>query len=120
MRHRNFTECIRSFVHTDSFKESDTIMQMARCSFDIRLQDIMGALIIGGTLIMLHPKGNLDFEYLTMVLKEKQTSYLHTVPSLLYNLFVFLKQTSNWNAASCFRSLCSGGERLMHINFTIL
>lgn len=112
MRHKNFTECMRSFVHTDSFKKTDTVLQMARCSFDIHLQDIMGTLIIGATIIMLHPKGNLDFVYLTTVLKEKQTSYVHTVPSLLYSFFTFLKDTNNWNVTSCFRSLCSGGKQL--------
>src|SRR4051794_21793051 len=103
---------MHSFVHTNSFKESDTVIQMARCSFDIHLQDIMGSLIIGATVIMLHPRGNIDFDYLTMVLREKQTSYVHTVPSLLYSFFTFLKDTNNWNVASCFRSLCSGGERV--------
>ncbi len=86
---------------------------MARCSFDIHLQDIIGTLMIGATLIMLRPRGNIDFDYLTMVLKEKQISYVHTVPSLLYSFFTFLKDTNNWNVASCFRSLCSGGERLI-------
>jgi non-ribosomal peptide synthetase component F len=99
-----------SFVHINSFKKSDTVLQMARCSFDIHLQDIMGTLLIGATLIMLHPKGNLDFDYLTTILRNKQTSYVHTVPSLLYNLFTFLKETNNWHVASCFRSICSGGK----------
>jgi hypothetical protein len=83
---------------------------MARCSFDIHLQDIMGTLVIGATIIMLRPRGNIDFDYLTTVLKEKQTSYVHTVPSLLYNFFTYLKDNNNWNVTSCFRSLSSGGK----------
>ena len=101
---------MHSFVHTDSFKECDTVLQMARCSFDVHLQDIMGTLMIGATIIMLRPRGNLDFDYLTTVLRQKQTSYVHTVPSLLYSFFLYLKDTDNWAVASCFRSLSSGGK----------
>ncbi|CAF1430705.1 unnamed protein product [Adineta steineri] len=110
VRHRNFTQCMQSCVHLDLIKKSDTVLQVARCSFDIHLQDVMGTLMIGATLILLRPGGNIDFDYLAKVLKEKQTSYVNTVPSLLYNFFTFLKDTNNWNAASCFRSVCSVGE----------
>jgi non-ribosomal peptide synthetase component F len=101
---------MHSFVSTDSFTKRDTVLQMARCSFDIHVQDIIGSLIIGATLIMLRPRGNIDFDYLKEVLIEKQTSYVHTVPSLLHSFFTFLKSTNNWNVASCFRQICSGGE----------
>ena len=110
VRHRNFTQCMHSFIHTNSFNACDTVLQMARCSFDIHLQDIMGTLVIGGTIIMLRPRGNIDFDYLARVLKEKQTSYVHTVPSLLYNFFTYLKETNRWNVINSFRSLSSGGE----------
>ena len=115
MRHRNFIQCMHSFLHTDSFTEKDTVLQMARCSFDIHLQDIVGTLIIGGTVIMLQPRGNLDFDYLVGVLREKQTSYVHTVPSFLYSFF-----TNNWNVTSCFRSLCSGGKPLLNHFYHLL
>ena len=101
---------MHSFVYTNSFNECDTVLQLARCSFDIHLQDIMGTLIVGGTIIMLRPRGNIDFNYLAKVLKEKQTSYVHTVPSLLYNFFTYLKDTHQWNVINSFRSLSSGGE----------
>ena len=110
MCHRNFTQFIHSFVHTESFNESDTVMQIGRCSFDVHLQEIMGTLMIGGTVIMLRPRGNLDFDYLITILKEKQTSYVHSVPSVLYNFFTFLNDNNNWSVANCFRSICSGGE----------
>ena len=42
----------------------DIVIQMARCSFDIHIQEILGPLMIGATLIMLHPGGTIDFEYL--------------------------------------------------------
>jgi non-ribosomal peptide synthetase component F len=83
---------------------------MARCSFDIHVEDIMGALMAGATLVMLHPKGNIDFDYLSSVLKQKQISYMHTVPSLLYSFFIFLKETNNLDSVQCLQTLCSSGK----------
>jgi non-ribosomal peptide synthetase component F len=114
VRHRNFTECMRSVVHTDALKESDTVIQMSRCSFDAHVEEIMGILMIGATLIMLHPRGNIDFDYLTTVLREKQISCFPTVPSLLDSFFTFLKNTNNWNVVSCLRTIWSGGEPLLN------
>ena len=55
---------MHSLIHIDTFNKNDTIVQMARCSFDIHVQEILGTLMIGATLVMLHPRGNIDFEYL--------------------------------------------------------
>jgi acyl-coenzyme A synthetase/AMP-(fatty) acid ligase len=101
---------MQSLIYTGIFDEKDTIIQMARCSFDIHVEDIMGTLMAGATLIMLHPKGNIDFDYLSSVLKHKQISYMHTVPSLLHNFFMFLKATDNRDVVKCLRTLCSSGE----------
>ena len=90
--------------------EKDTIVQMASCSFDIHVEDIMGTLMCGATLVMLHPRGNMDFQYLTVVHKQKQISYMHTVPSLFHSFFIFLKETNNLDSVMCLRTLCSSGE----------
>ncbi|CAF4282717.1 unnamed protein product, partial [Adineta steineri] len=45
---------------------------MTRCSFDIHVQEILGTLLVGGTLIMLHPGGTIDFDYLSKVLQNRQ------------------------------------------------
>ncbi|CAF1479835.1 unnamed protein product [Adineta steineri] len=83
---------------------------MTRCSFDIHVQEILGTLLVGGTLIMLHPGGIIDFPYLSGVLQNKQITYLHAVPSLLHSFFVFIEQNKIINAVEHLRSLCSGGE----------
>ena len=97
-------------IYIDTFSEKDTVVQMARCSFDIHIQEILGALIIGATLVMLHPKGTIDFEYLCAVLEKKQITYMHTVPSLLHSFFTFIKESNNRDAVTYLRSLCSSGE----------
>jgi len=82
---------------------------MSRCSFDIHVQDIIGTLVVGGTLIMLHPNGILDFEYLARTCEQKQISYMHTVPTLLNKLFEFLRNHGNAFHMNSLRSLCSSG-----------
>ncbi|CAF0774859.1 unnamed protein product [Adineta steineri] len=110
VRHKNFINCIHSFVYINLLNKDDTVVQIARCSFDIHVQEILGTLSIGGTLIMLHPGGTFDFNYLSEVLENKQITYLKAVPSLLHIFFTFIQQNKNMNAVKYLRSLCSGGE----------
>ncbi|CAF4144517.1 unnamed protein product, partial [Adineta steineri] len=65
VRHKNFVDCIHSLTYINSFNKHDTVVQMTRCSFDIHVQEILGTLLVGGTLIMLHPGGTVDFSYLS-------------------------------------------------------
>ncbi|CAF4145005.1 unnamed protein product, partial [Adineta steineri] len=110
VRHKNFIDCMHSLAYINSFNKDDTVVQMTRCSFDIHAQEILGTLLIGGTLIMLHPGGTIDFDYLSKVLRNKQISYLHTVPSLLHRFFTSVEQNHNPHILKHLRSLCSSGE----------
>jgi non-ribosomal peptide synthetase component F len=103
------TEWIYTMVFVDVFKRTDTVGQISRCTFDVHAQDIMGILIIGGSLIMLRPGGILDFEYLALVFKRKQITYIQTVPSLLRTFFTFLIETGNSTDVTWLRSLCTSG-----------
>ncbi len=98
-------------VFIDVVNDNDTVAQVARCTFDVHALDIMGTLIIGGTLIMLRPEGILDFDYLATVFETKQITYIQAVPSLLQAFFTFLIETHNFIAVNCFRSLCTSGEQ---------
>ncbi|CAF4020000.1 unnamed protein product [Adineta steineri] len=55
VRHKNFIACIHSLAYINSFNKDDTVVQMTRCSFDIHVQEILGTLLVGGTLVMIHP-----------------------------------------------------------------
>ncbi|CAF1077680.1 unnamed protein product [Adineta steineri] len=111
LRHRNFTQSIRSLVLVDVFNESDIVVQIARCSFDIHVQEIVGTIITGASLVMLHSRGNTDFEYLSEVLHTKEISFLYTVPTLLQLFFDFIVANKKRYIVKCLRSLCTGGER---------
>ena len=101
---------MHSLIYVDTFNENDTVIQMGRCSFDIHVQEILGTLLTGATLVMLHPRGTIDFDYLSEVLDKKQITYMHTVPSLLQSFFPFVEQCNNKAAMKYLRSLCSSGE----------
>jgi non-ribosomal peptide synthetase component F len=101
---------MHSLIYIDTFGKKDTIVQMARCSFDIHVQEIFGILTIGAALVMLHPGGTIDFNYLSEVLHRKQITYMHAVPSLLHSFFTFLEQSNTREAVKHLRSLCSSGE----------
>ena len=102
---------MRSLVFIDVINKNDTVIQIARCSFDVHVLDIMGTWTIGASLIMLRPRGILDFEYLAFVLKRKQITYIQAVPSLLITFFTFLIETRNLTSETYLRSLCSSGKR---------
>jgi non-ribosomal peptide synthetase component F len=87
---------------------------MARCTFDNHVQEIIGTLIIGATLIMLRPRGTVEFDYLATTMKDKQISYMHSVPSLLHSFFTFLKQTNNLDCVKYLRWLCTIGNKLLN------
>ncbi|CAF4209052.1 unnamed protein product, partial [Adineta steineri] len=111
LRHKNFKQSIQSLLHIDLFNKTHTVVQMARCSFDLHVQEILGTLVIGATIIMLHPQGNFDFEYLSMLIERKQITFLYTVPTLLQLFFSFIKDTKKAYVMEYLRSLCTGGER---------
>ncbi|CAF1504861.1 unnamed protein product [Adineta steineri] len=112
LRRRNFTQFLRLFVYANILTKTDTIIQMARCSFDNHLLSLVGTLTIGATLIMLRPEGHMDLDYLSGVLNEKQITVMQAVPSLWNSLFNFLHTTNRKSSVQWLRTVCSGGEVL--------
>ncbi|CAF4251194.1 unnamed protein product [Adineta steineri] len=110
IRHENFTRYMYSFVSVSTLNEDDVAVQMSRSSFDVHLQQIVGVLLIGATLIMLRARGMTDFDYLADVLNKKQITYLNTAPVLFQSFFSYLSQYKKTYVVKYLRSLCSGGE----------
>ncbi|CAF1412242.1 unnamed protein product [Adineta steineri] len=63
IRHRNISQDMDSMSFVDAVNSNDIVAQTVRCSFDVHVVEIIGTLILGGTLIMLRPGGILDLEY---------------------------------------------------------
>ncbi|CAF1215328.1 unnamed protein product, partial [Adineta ricciae] len=112
LSHRNVIGNIHSISHIDVKNKNDQIIQMANCSFDAHFLEIVGTLILGATLILLRPKGNLDIDYLLRIIKEKQVTVIFAVPSLLNNIFNFSSENNDTFSIKTLRSLCSVGEAL--------
>jgi non-ribosomal peptide synthetase component F len=99
-----------ALTHIGACSKDETILQMAECSFDVHVGDILGTMMIGATLIMLRPRGLMDFEYLTDVLEKKQITCLTSVPSLFYSLFHFVEDCNRQSALEYMKSVGSGGK----------
>jgi non-ribosomal peptide synthetase component F len=97
-------------THIGACSKNETILQMAECSFDVHVGDILGTVTIGATLIMIRPRGLMDFEYLTQVLEEKQITCMTSVPSLFHSLFHFMEDCNRQNALEYMKFIGSGGN----------
>jgi non-ribosomal peptide synthetase component F len=93
-----------------TFSEEDIVVQMARCSFDMHMQDIAGTLISGAALVMLHPQGNMDFAYLLREIVAKDITYIQTVPTYISALCQYLDTCVSSSHLKKVRSVVSGGE----------
>jgi non-ribosomal peptide synthetase component F len=99
---------MHSLSHTDSFNEKDTVVQISSSTFDAHVLEIVGALLLSATVVMLHPYGNMDLAYLIHTLKNKQISYMLAVPTFLSQLYDFIENLND-HPLSTVRSLCSAG-----------
>ncbi|CAF1627454.1 unnamed protein product [Adineta ricciae] len=111
VRHRNFTQCIRSHVYMGVLNSRDNIGQIAACTFDPHIEEILGALMIGSSVIMLHLDGHMDMAYLLQTIRDKQISYALAVPSLLDSLCAYVRQ-NKVPPLTTIHTLCSTGEAL--------
>ena len=85
---------------------------MAECTFDSHMLDIVGTLIVSGTVIMLHLNGHMDLAYLLTTLSEKQVTYVLYVPSYLCTLCSHIETTPRRLGWNHLRTLVSAGECL--------
>ncbi|CAF4027473.1 unnamed protein product, partial [Adineta steineri] len=109
IRHRNFLACIDSLVRLNIFPNKGILIQMASCSFDVHVEEIIGALITSSTIIMLGPQGNMDLKYMIKTLNRKQVSYLSLVPSYA-NILVEFLESHSISSFTSLRIVAIGGE----------
>ncbi|CAF1527227.1 unnamed protein product, partial [Adineta steineri] len=57
LRQENFINSILGFVRIDALHEDDVTIQIASSTFDAHILEIVGSLICGATIVMLHPQG---------------------------------------------------------------
>ncbi len=108
IRHRNLIDSLHSLVHIGAFKQKDNVIQIANCTFDAHVQDIVGALLFSSTVIMLHPHGNIDLQYLSQTMHNKQITYMLAVPSFLYYLYSFTEKQNSYPLVTMQTICCIG------------
>ena len=98
-----------SLLHIDILNKTDIVVQIAACTFDAHIQEILGSLIFSATVVMLHPHGNMDFVYVTETLQDKQVTYMLGVPSYLDRLCNIIKNCNICCLANI-QTLCCVGK----------
>jgi acyl-coenzyme A synthetase/AMP-(fatty) acid ligase len=81
-----------SFGHVGTLNKNDIMVQLATSTFDAHVLEIVGPLILGATIVMLHPNGNLDFSYFYQSVQVKQVTHLVAVPTFLNHVFESIKK----------------------------
>ena len=101
---------MQSMVSINAVNRNDTVAQTVRCTFDVHVLEIMGTLIIGGTLINFRPHGILDLHYFATTLTRKQITCIQAVPSLLRGIFTYFTDTHQFARTIYLRSICCSGK----------
>ncbi|CAF4192606.1 unnamed protein product, partial [Adineta steineri] len=71
---RSLSASIDALIQWDLevYTSQDQVLQVASCSWAMHLLEMFPPLLLGSTLILLRPGGNLDMIYFTRVLMEQQ------------------------------------------------
>jgi len=68
--------------------------------------------MLGATLVLLHPNGNMDLDYLLTTVQRHQVSFFNIIPSLMTILCDHLVETDNFKRVSAIRSFGFLGSSL--------
>ena len=100
---------MNSHVHIGILSGRDNIAQIAVPTFDPYIEETMGVLMIGSTVILLHPDGNMDLAYLLQTIRDKQITYVLAVPSLLNSLYTYI-HNNEVSPLTTIQTLCYTGK----------
>ena len=92
--------------------ESDRVLQKTPYSFDVSVWEFFWPLMCGACLVIAKPDGHKDPHYLARLIREKNITTLHFVPSML-SAFIEATQTSDFNSVT--RVICSGEALSYHL-----
>ncbi|PSB01237.1 non-ribosomal peptide synthetase [Merismopedia glauca] len=99
--------CNRLLWMQDTYQltTSDRVLQKTPFSFDVSVWEFFWTLTTGATLVIAKPEGHRDSGYLVELIKEKQITTVHFVPSMLE---IFLEEAGIEECQSLKRVICSG------------
>ncbi|WP_408025044.1 amino acid adenylation domain-containing protein, partial [Tenacibaculum sediminilitoris] len=85
---------------------NDNILQKTNFSFDVSVWELLLPLICGARLVFSKPLGHKDTKYLKEVIKEKNITLIHFVPTMLSAFLMELNEEDEIN--SLCNVICSG------------
>lgn len=85
-----------SFNDLGILTSDDVAIQIAPCSFDVHVQECMGSLMVGSSLVLLRPQGHLDVDYLSETIQKHNVTFFCIVPSHMAILSNDLTQTNQY------------------------
>ena len=66
-------------------------LQVSACSWVLHVSEILSALVVGGTLVLLRPNGHLDMAYFSETVMHQQVTSITIGPSLIRALTHYLQ-----------------------------
>jgi non-ribosomal peptide synthetase component F len=94
---------MNSFNRLGILTRLDVAIQMAPCSFDVHVKECLGTLMLGSSLVLLHPQGHLDIDYLSTTIQQHNVTFFSVVPSPMAILSNYLIQTNEFSRLQSIR-----------------
>ncbi|CAF4289989.1 unnamed protein product [Rotaria sp. Silwood2] len=110
--HNNFMACMFSYRHAAILSGHDVVIQMAQCSFDVHIEECLGSLVLGSSLVLLHPEGQWDLEYLSITIQQCNITFFAVVPSIMSVLCDYLMEIRQLCRLDGIRAFDFGGEAI--------
>ncbi|RSN27514.1 non-ribosomal peptide synthetase [Amycolatopsis sp. WAC 01416] len=107
--HRAIVNRLAWMQHEYRLTASDRVLQKTPSSFDVSVWEFFWALCEGATVVLAEPDGHRDPAYLARVIREREITTLHFVPSMLA---AFLGSDEVTGDLGSLRQVFSSGEAL--------
>jgi acyl-coenzyme A synthetase/AMP-(fatty) acid ligase len=86
------------------------VLQVASCSWILHVTEILLSLVVGSTLVLLKPGGNLDMDYFSRTLFHQQVTTLIIGSALIRALTNYLKMSRRLETFKFLRNICMTGD----------
>lgn len=88
----------------------DQNIQVSPCSWLVHLWEILLPLMVGGTVILLHPGGHMDVAYLSETLSSQQVTTIIISPGIIRGLIHYVEDTQRTEIFRSVRRVYTGGN----------
>jgi non-ribosomal peptide synthetase component F len=110
--HRSFSATYHVYAQNDVglYTTRDQVLQVATCSWNLHLEEVALPLIVGGTLVLLRPGGNLDMTYFSQTMIDQQVTTLIIGPGIIRALTNYIETNQQLGTFNSVRKLCVTGD----------